>query len=98
MGVKTVFITLHVGLGTFRPVKEEEIENHKMHEEFYIVTKEAANEINETRKSGGRIIAVGTTSTRTLETVADENGYVKEKVVGLIFSYILVTNLRLLTV
>jgi len=79
MGVKTVFITLHVGLGTFRPVKEEEIENHKMHEEFYIVTKEAANEINETRKSGGRIIAVGTTSTRTLETVADENGYVKEK-------------------
>ncbi|ABY92745.1 MAG: S-adenosylmethionine:tRNA ribosyltransferase-isomerase [Caldanaerobacter subterraneus] len=79
MGVKTVFITLHVGLGTFRPVKEEVIENHKMHEEFYIVTKEAAEEINETRKSGGRIIAVGTTSTRTLETVADEDGYIKEK-------------------
>lgn len=66
MGVKTVFITLHVGLGTFRPVKEEIIENHKMHEEFYIVTEEAAKAINEARKNGGRIIAVGTTSTRTL--------------------------------
>ncbi|AIS52305.1 S-adenosylmethionine:tRNA ribosyltransferase-isomerase QueA [Thermoanaerobacter kivui] len=79
MGVKTVFITLHVGLGTFRPVKEEIIENHKMHEEFYIVTKEAADEINATKERGGRVIAVGTTSTRTLETVADENGYIKEK-------------------
>ncbi|NNG67934.1 tRNA preQ1(34) S-adenosylmethionine ribosyltransferase-isomerase QueA [Caldanaerobacter subterraneus] len=79
MGVKTVFITLHVGLGTFRPVKEEIIENHKMHEEFYIVTEEAANAINEARKNGGRIIAVGTTSTRTLETVADESGYIHPK-------------------
>lgn len=79
MGVKTVFITLHVGLGTFRPVKEEIIENHKMHEEFYIVTEEAAEAINEARKNGGRIIAVGTTSTRTLETVADESGYIHPK-------------------
>ncbi|HBT49523.1 MAG: S-adenosylmethionine:tRNA ribosyltransferase-isomerase [Caldanaerobacter subterraneus] len=79
MGVKTVFITLHVGLGTFRPVKEEIIENHKMHEEFYIVTEEAAKAINEARKNGGRIIAVGTTSTRTLETVADESGYIHPK-------------------
>lgn len=75
-GVKTVFVTLHVGLGTFRPVKEEIIENHKMHSEFYTVTEEAAQAINNARKSGGRIISVGTTSTRTLETVADENGII----------------------
>ncbi|MBP2072610.1 MULTISPECIES: tRNA preQ1(34) S-adenosylmethionine ribosyltransferase-isomerase QueA [Thermoanaerobacterium] len=75
-GVKTVFVTLHVGLGTFRPVKEEVIENHKMHSEFYTVTEEAAQAINNARKSGGRIISVGTTSTRTLETVADENGVI----------------------
>ncbi|MDN5315943.1 MAG: S-adenosylmethionine:tRNA ribosyltransferase-isomerase [Thermoanaerobacterium sp.] len=75
-GVKTVFVTLHVGLGTFRPVKEEIIENHKMHSEFYTVTEEVAQAINNARKSGGRIISVGTTSTRTLETVADENGII----------------------
>lgn len=74
--VKTVFVTLHVGLGTFRPVKEEIIEKHKMHSEFYTVTEEAAQAINTARKSGGRIISVGTTSTRTLETVADENGII----------------------
>ncbi|AFK86691.1 MULTISPECIES: tRNA preQ1(34) S-adenosylmethionine ribosyltransferase-isomerase QueA [Thermoanaerobacterium] len=75
-GVKTVFITLHVGLGTFRPVKEEVIENHKMHSEFYIVNEDAADAINAARKSGGRIISVGTTSTRTLETVADDDGII----------------------
>jgi S-adenosylmethionine:tRNA ribosyltransferase-isomerase len=74
IGVKTVFVTLHVGLGTFRPVKEEIIEKHKMHSEFYMVTEEASEEINRTRANGGRIITVGTTSTRTLETVADEKG------------------------
>ncbi|AGB19170.1 tRNA preQ1(34) S-adenosylmethionine ribosyltransferase-isomerase QueA [Thermoanaerobacterium thermosaccharolyticum] len=75
-GVKTVFVTLHVGIGTFRPVKEEVIEKHKMHSEFYTVTEEAAQAINTARESGGRIISVGTTSTRTLETVADENGII----------------------
>ncbi|ORX23916.1 tRNA preQ1(34) S-adenosylmethionine ribosyltransferase-isomerase QueA [Thermoanaerobacterium sp. PSU-2] len=75
-GVKTVFITLHVGLGTFRPVKEEVIENHKMHSEFYIVNEDAADAINAARKAGGRIISVGTTSTRTLETVADDDGII----------------------
>lgn len=76
-GVKTVFITLHVGLGTFRPVKVEKIEEHKMHSEFYIVSEQAANDINSARKNGGRIISVGTTSTRTLETVSDENGIIR---------------------
>jgi len=76
-GVNIVFITLHVGLGTFRPVKEEIIENHKMHSEFYIVSEEAANAINLAKAQGGRIITVGTTSTRTLETVCNDKGYVK---------------------
>lgn len=73
-GIKIAYITLHVGLGTFRPVKEENILNHKMHSEYYIVSKESADIINETKRNGGKIIAVGTTSTRTLETAADENG------------------------
>ena len=77
MGVKTVFVTLHVGLGTFRPVKEENILNHHMHSEFYQVTKEAADEINATKKAGGRIICVGTTSCRTIESASDENGIVR---------------------
>ena len=77
MGVKTVFVTLHVGLGTFRPVKEENILNHHMHSEFYQVTKEAADEINATKKAGGRVICVGTTSCRTIESAADENGIVR---------------------
>ena len=77
-GVKIVNITLHVGLGTFRPVKVEDVTQHHMHSEFYMIDKEAADTINETKKNGGRIISVGTTSTRTLETVADENGYVRE--------------------
>jgi len=77
-GVKFAYVTLHVGLGTFRPVKVDDVENHKMHSEFFVITKETADIINETKKSGGRIISVGTTSTRVLETVADKNGFVKE--------------------
>ena len=69
-GVEIVFITLHVGLGTFRPVSVESIESHDMHSEFYSVTEEAAKKINETKANGGKVVAVGTTSTRTLETIA----------------------------
>ena len=76
-GVKIAYVTLHVGLGTFRPVKVDDVENHKMHSEFYVITEETANLINSVKENGGRIISVGTTSTRVLETVADENGYVK---------------------
>ena len=76
-GVKIGYVTLHVGLGTFRPVKAENIEDHLMHSEHYCVPEETAKLINETKKNGGRIIAVGTTSCRTLETAADENGYLK---------------------
>ncbi len=76
-GVKVARVTLHVGLGTFRPVQVDNTEDHKMHTEKYVVTKECADIINETKKNGGRIISVGTTSTRTLETVADENGFIK---------------------
>ncbi len=72
-GVSVVEILLHVGLGTFRPVKEDNILDHKMHEEYIEVTEDAANAINKARENGGRIIAVGTTSCRTLESVADEN-------------------------
>ncbi|MFC6171373.1 tRNA preQ1(34) S-adenosylmethionine ribosyltransferase-isomerase QueA [Loigolactobacillus jiayinensis] len=68
-GVKLVYLTLHVGLGTFRPVDEDDIDDHKMHSEFYRLTPEAADELNEVRKNGGRIIATGTTSIRTLETI-----------------------------
>jgi len=77
-GVIFAEVTLDVGLGTFRPVKVDDVENHKMHSEFFVITKETADIINETKKSGGRIISVGTTSTRVLETVADKNGFVKE--------------------
>lgn len=77
-GVKVVFITLHVGLGTFRPVKAENIEEHEMHSEYYYLSKETADIINATKESGKRVIAVGTTSNRTLESVSDENGRVKE--------------------
>jgi len=73
-GVSTAFITLHVGLGTFRPVKVENIVDHKMHSEYFDVSNEAADTINKTRNQGGKIIAVGTTSTRTLETVCGDNG------------------------
>ncbi len=73
-GVNLAFVTLHVGLGTFRPVKAETIEEHKMHSEFYEVCENSANIINETKKNGGRVICVGTTSTRVLETLADDSG------------------------
>ena len=77
-GVKIAHVTLHVGLGTFRPVKVDNILEHHMHSEFYMVDEEDANLINTCKKNGGRIISVGTTSTRTLETVTDENGVVHE--------------------
>lgn len=71
-GVKIGYVTLHVGIGTFRPVKEEIIENHKMHTEHYVMPKETADLINETKANGGRVICVGTTSCRTVETVAQQ--------------------------
>ena len=78
-GIKIANVTLHVGIGTFRPVKEENIEDHEMHTEHYYIKQEDAEKINETKKSGGRVIAVGTTSCRVLETIADEQtGLVKE--------------------
>ena len=70
MGVKLAYVTLHVGLGTFRPVKEDDILDHHMHTEMYQVSKEAADIINETKASGGRVICVGTTSCRTIESAA----------------------------
>ena len=76
MGVNIARVTLHVGLGTFRPVKVENVLEHHMHSEYYNVTETAAKMINDTKKNSGRIIAVGTTSTRTLESVADENGII----------------------
>lgn len=78
-GVNVAYLTLHVGLGTFRPVKVEDINDHTMHSEYYHLDKENADLINETKKRGNKVIAVGTTSTRTLETIADENGFVKEQ-------------------
>ena len=77
-GINICYVTLHVGLGTFRPVSVEKIEEHEMHSEFYSMTKEVADKLNETRKNGGRIIAVGTTSTRTLETIANLYGEFRE--------------------
>ncbi len=77
-GVNVTFLTLHVGLGTFRPVKVENVLEHQMHSEYYELSKEAAQLINSTKKNGGRVISVGTTTTRTLETIADENGQLKE--------------------
>ncbi|WP_250278730.1 tRNA preQ1(34) S-adenosylmethionine ribosyltransferase-isomerase QueA [[Clostridium] colinum] len=76
-GIKIAKLTLHVGLGTFRPVKVDNILEHKMHSEYYSLDEENAKIINEAKKNGGRIITVGTTSTRTLESIADENGIVK---------------------
>lgn len=77
-GVKIGYVTLHVGLGTFRPVKVEDVTKHKMHSEHYHISKETADLINETKKKGGRVISVGTTSTRTLESVATKNGCICE--------------------
>jgi S-adenosylmethionine:tRNA ribosyltransferase-isomerase len=78
-GVKIAFVTLHVGLGTFRPVKAEIVEEHTMHSEYYVMSKETADIINSVKENGKRVIAVGTTSNRTLETIADENGRVREQ-------------------
>jgi len=77
-GVDIAQVTLHVGLGTFRPVKVDTVENHHMHSEFYMVDREAAEKINRAKQSGGRVIAVGTTSCRTLESVASDNGVMRE--------------------
>ena len=77
-GVKIANVTLHVGIGTFRPVKVEKVEEHVMHSEHYYIKKEDADVINETKKSGHKVVCVGTTSCRVLESVADENGMVKE--------------------
>ena len=74
MGVKVCYVTLHVGLGTFRPVKEDEIENHEMHSEFCIIPENTARTVTETKQNGGRIVAVGTTSCRTLESFAKDDG------------------------
>lgn len=76
-GVEIANVTLHVGIGTFRPVKEENIEDHNMHTEHYYIKEDDAEKINRTRKNGGRIIAVGTTSCRVLESVSDDKGMVK---------------------
>jgi S-adenosylmethionine:tRNA ribosyltransferase-isomerase len=78
IGVETSFVTLHVGAGTFMPVKDEDIKNHKMHSEFGQINQEAANEINKTQKNGGRIIPVGTTALRLLETAAQSDGTLSE--------------------
>ncbi len=77
-GVKLAYITLNVGLGTFRPVKVDDVKNHKMHSEFYQISKETADLINETKKNNKRIISTGTTTTRTLESVYKKNGEIKE--------------------
>ena len=77
MGVKIAHVTLHVGLGTFRPVKVSNVLDHHMHSEFYRIEEDAANMINETKKNGGRIICVGTTSCRTLESAAAEDGTIR---------------------
>lgn len=78
-GVKIAHVTLHVGLGTFRPVKVDDVEKHHMHSEFYVVEEDQAAMINEAKRTGHRVIAVGTTSCRTLESAADENGMLQAK-------------------
>lgn len=76
-GINTAFLTLHVGLGTFRPVKSEYVKEHKMHSEYFSIKEDTANLINQTKKAGKKIVAVGTTSIRVLETVANSNGMVR---------------------
>lgn len=78
MGVKLCYVTLHVGLGTFRPVKAEDISEHEMHSEYCMIPEETARTINETKRNGGRVICVGTTSCRTVESFAAEDGTLKE--------------------
>jgi len=77
MGVCVAYITLHVGLGTFKPIKVDNLDDHKMHEEEFFVSEEVTTKINEAKRSGGRIIAVGTTVVRTLETISEDNGFVR---------------------
>lgn len=77
-GVDIAYVTLHVGLGTFRPVKVDDVLSHHMHSEFYMVSKEAAEKINKAKANGNRVICVGTTSCRTVESAADENGHLEE--------------------
>ena len=77
-GVEILYITLHVGLGTFRPVKVDDVKNHNMHSEFYVINKEVAEKINRAKSENRRVVSVGTTSVRTLETASDEDGFVKE--------------------
>lgn len=79
MGVSVAFVTLHVGLGTFRPVKEEKVEDHVMHYEYYTITQSTCDVINSTKQNGGKVFAVGTTSCRVLESVAEESGFMEEK-------------------
>ncbi|MDD6505555.1 MAG: S-adenosylmethionine:tRNA ribosyltransferase-isomerase, partial [Lachnospiraceae bacterium] len=78
MGVDIAEVTLHVGLGTFRPVKVDNVQDHHMHSEFYMVSQDAADKINRAKDEGRRVIAVGTTSTRTLESAADDQGRLRE--------------------
>lgn len=77
-GINIAYVTLHVGLGTFRPVAVEDVTKHDMHSEYYILSEETASLLNKTRDNGNKIVAIGTTSTRTLETVADETGHFKK--------------------
>jgi len=79
MGVKLAYVTLHVGLGTFRPVKVDDVKQHRMHSEFCMISSETARILNETKAAGGRVVCVGTTSCRTLEALADEHGAFSEK-------------------
>ena len=78
-GIDIVYLTLHIGLGTFRPVKADRIEDHQMHSEYYILSEDAAKRINKARENGNRVIAVGTTSVRTLESIASNDGRLSEK-------------------
>lgn len=78
-GVEICYVTLHVGLGTFRPVKVDDVESHEMHSEFYMVSEDVVNKVNRAKLENRRVVAVGTTSIRTLESVADEKGFISEK-------------------
>ena len=94
-GVNIGYVTLHVGLGTFRPVKADDILEHKMHSEFYILPQETADLVNKTKSNGKRVISVGTTATRVLETVGMENEKLEQKQVGRIYLFIRVRNFTL---
>ena len=94
MGVKIAHVTLHVGLGTFRPVKVENVLDHHMHSEFYVVEESEAKKVNDTKAAGGRVICVGTTSCRTVESASTEDGICRQKQAGPIFSFIRATVLK----